>query len=371
MRILIFEAYDGGSHSQFLDGLIEASSHECIRIGLPARKWKWRMRGSGIYFARQVQKTPIVANDVDVIFTSDMTPVADMRALLGEQWATVPIVCYFHENQLTYPVSAEDDRDYQFGFTNITSCLASDEVWFNSQYHLKSFLQAVDWLLRKMPDHAPTGIADDIEKRSRVMPLGLDNDLFDAVAGAFESKRSNNTPVTVLWNHRWEYDKNPDDFFEMLFDLERSGTDFRLIVAGQSFRESPAIFAAAQKALAGRIDHFGYAGDRRDYLKLLKRSDVVVSTAVHEFFGLSVLEAIAMGCYPILPNRLSYPELLGLEVRDEYLYENVNELREKLRMLCRDGVPSIRKELSSRVASLCWKKLVNRYDEAFERVCRK
>lgn len=42
-------------------------------------------------------------------------------------------------------------------------------------------------------------------------------------------------------------------------------------------------------------------------------SDLIISTANHEFFGISILEAIAAGAYPVLPKMLAYPEVLSLE----------------------------------------------------------
>ncbi len=48
----------------------------------------------------------------------------------------------------------------------------------------------------------------------------------------------------------------------------------------------------------------------------MQESDVIVSTAEHEFFGISVVEAIAAGAYPLLPRRLSYPEILRLGTDD-------------------------------------------------------
>ena len=43
---------------------------------------------------------------------------------------------------------------------------------------------------------------------------------------------------------------------------------------------------------------------------MLAAADIVLSTALHEFQGLAVLEAIAAGCLPAVPDRLVYPELI-------------------------------------------------------------
>jgi glycosyltransferase involved in cell wall biosynthesis len=362
MRILILEAYDNGSHKQFLNGLTANSRHSFSRLGLPARKWKWRMRGSAIYFAQQLTSghCPDV-NDIDLIFTSDMTAVADLRALLPNALKDKPIICYFHENQLTYPIPDEFQRDYQYGFTNITSCLTADAVWFNSRYHLDSFLEAVEALLKKMPDYVPTGIVETINRRATVMPLGLSPELFQLPA-----KTKPKFPPVILWNHRWEYDKNPDEFFEVLFDIDRMGIEFRLIVAGENFRTAPPIFAAAKNTLTDHIDHFGYVSDQGEYQKLLGACDIVVSTSIHEFFGLSVLEAIAAGCCPLLPNRLSYPELICAEFHHRYLYNNRVELREKLIALLTNPIAPLPEQLSRQVSELAWPDLIEKYDDAFD-----
>jgi hypothetical protein len=41
----------------------------------------------------------------------------------------------------------------------------------------------------------------------------------------------------------------------------------------------------------------------------------VVSTALHEFQGLSVLEASQAGCLPLVPDRLCYPEMYPADCR--------------------------------------------------------
>jgi len=378
LNILVLEGYDSGSHGQFLDGLIGHSRHRFSRIGLPARKWKWRMRGSAIYFAEQIARGlpehTLDADDIDLVFTSDMTAVADLKALLGKSLPHKPIVCYFHENQLTYPLQDESQRDYQYGFTNITSCLAADAVWFNSRYHLESFIAAADSLLRRMPDFVPRQVVATIRHKAGVMPLGLDEKLLQLGqarrADHPPTARTCRRPVTILWNHRWEYDKNPEEFFAVLCDLQKENVPFSLIVAGENFREAPPVFETARDELADNIDHFGNVRDRGEYLELLRRADVVVSTAHHEFFGVSVLEAIAAGCFALLPKRLSYPELIPNEVHHKYLYSDRRELRAKLQRLCRTGVRPPSDALAEAVASLAWPRIIARYDDGFDRIRR-
>ncbi len=80
------------------------------------------------------------------------------------------------------------------------------------------------------------------------------------------------------------------------------------------------MFDEARRRLARRTLHFGYAGSRGEYAKWLRRGDIAVSTSMHEFFGVSVLEAVRAGCRPLLPARLSYPEIFPAE----YLYDDAD-----------------------------------------------
>lgn len=99
--------------------------------------------------------------------------------------------------------------------------------------------------------------------------------------------------------------------------LHDEDIDFRLCVLGQRFRSQPVCFHEAQAKLGSKITHFGYVEDQAGYHRLLAAGDVVVSTTRHEFFGISVLEAVRAGCLPVLPDRLAYPELFSAE----FIYE--------------------------------------------------
>ena len=62
-------------------------------------------------------------------------------------------VVYFHENQLIYPVRERKDRDFQYGYNQILTALTADEVIFNSEYNMNSFLQNLDVFFKLQPDH--------------------------------------------------------------------------------------------------------------------------------------------------------------------------------------------------------------------------
>ena len=52
---------------------------------------------------------------------------------------------------------------------------------------------------------------------------------------------SEKKPLHVVWNHRWEHDKDPDTFFHVLIDLHNAHIPFALSVLGESFDEVPQV----------------------------------------------------------------------------------------------------------------------------------
>ena len=60
---------------------------------------------------------------------------------------------------------------------------------------------------------------------------------------------------------------------------------------------------------------------KTEYYELLAESKVVVSFALQENFGFGIAEAAYLGCVPVLPNRLVYPELYP----ERYLFNNFDE----------------------------------------------
>ena len=182
--------------------------------------------------------------------------------------------------------------------------------------------------------------------------------------------RVKTSPPLIIWNHRWGYDKNAEAFFGAIDALHDSGLDFRLALMGENFGKIPEAFIAAEERYKNKILQYGYVPERTDYERWLKKGAVVVSTAMQENFGMSVIEAMIMGCVPLLPDRLSYPEILPEKYHDRFLYKNRHELCEKLISIVSDyhRYDDIRIRLSREMTSFLWENVVDRYDKVLDRL---
>ncbi len=369
-NVLALEPWYGGSHRHFLDGLVRHSSHTIKPVTMADRFWKWRMHGGAITLARKARQQLDTGFEPDVIWANDMVNLPAFLALTRDKLSDVPVVLYFHENQLTYPLPPEKERDYTYAYINYLSCLSADRIVFNSSFHFSEFIEALPVLLRTFPDYTHLKTVQEIRRRCQVCHLGVDLRAHDEYA-VIASKDDRASPV-VLWNQRWEYDKNPEAFFDLMNRLDDAGCSFRLILAGEHFEEQPASFERAFERYADRILHYGYAEDFAEYSSLLHRADIVVSTAVHEFFGVAMMEAVYCGCHPLLPDRLSYPELIPDSLQQPLLhapvlYEDRDDLFEIMRrMLDGEDKPLPLETLQGIPAHLDWTAQAAMFDEILE-----
>jgi glycosyltransferase involved in cell wall biosynthesis len=383
MKILLIEPYYTGSHQAWADGYQAHSRHEIELLTLPGRFWKWRMQGGALTLARQALE---LDSQPDLILASDMLnlPVflslhdglvaKDLTSADRARLSNLPVAFYFHENQLTYPLQPGEKRDLHYGFINFVSALRADAVFFNSAYHLDTFFDELPRLLKHFPDYTELWAVDGLRTKSRVLPLGLDLSRFagHALVGAAADQQADSRRPVILWNHRWEYDKDPETFFRAIYALAGeaadSGPDFGLIILGESFRNEPAEFLVARDRLAQHLLHFGYAQDRAAYARLLGQADIVVSTALHEFFGAAVVEACYCGCFPVLPRRLAYPELIPEEYHARCLYEDFGGLLGRLRRALHRVEETRAFSLQPHMARFDWTRMAPLYDEVLEQV---
>ncbi len=380
MHGLLLSPYHGGSHKSWANGYARHSQYRFGLISLPARFWKWRMHGGAVTLARdflagntrfmpgfeEKKNGPFLP---DFILATDMVDLSTFLSLTRRQLGHASAVLYMHENQLTYPLPPVGsdgpmrrqmgERDLHYAFINYASMLAADRVIFNSKYHLLSFFDALPKYLNSFPEFKELETVSLLKKKSGVLPVGID-------LKRLEKWKPNNEKIAaplIIWNQRWEYDKNPGLFFAALYDIASEGIPFRLAICGQNFRQQPVEFDEALERLSEQIVYQGYAPDE-EYAHLLWDAAVTISTATHEFFGISMIEAIYCQTFPILPHRLSYPEIIPESFHDNCLYNSKETLVSRIRWALEnpDRAKVTAVELAKIIAQFDWRIMAPHYD---------
>ena len=316
-KILLLSAYDAVSHQHWRRGLVaNFPEYDWTVLTLPARHFSWRIRGNSLSWA--YAERDVLEQKFDLIIATSMTDLSALKGMVPSL-ASTPSLLYFHENQFDYPASGNEYQSIEPKITSIYAALSTTRIAFNSGYNRQTFLTGVKSLLKKMPDHVPGNIVEILEQRSFCLPVPLDDSWSDLQHQPTE-------PFTILWNHRWEYDKAPERLFSALLKLKERKIDFRIHVVGQRFRKTPSVFEEMHPSLSDQIGTWGYVEDMEEYRNLTRQSHVVVSTALHDFQGLAILEATAAGCIPCVPDRLAYREFIPDMFRhDSYPEDEVRE----------------------------------------------
>ncbi len=316
-------AYRTDSHARWTDWLVDAHPHVTWkRLELPGRRFRWRIRGNPISWLNRLPES-----EPDLIFATSMVDLATLKGL-HPRLAGVRSWYYFHENQFAYPLSEHQLNRIDPQMVQLYGALASERIFFNSDFNRRSFLDGVFELLRPKPQADSLGIRQQLEAKSSVLPIPI-----HPIPPAAEKD-----PLLILWNHRWEYDKAPELFADAMIRLaENTGIDFRLALLGDrsSVHTSPALLRLREQ-IPDRI-MVDERADSETYRGILGRSMVVVSTALHEFQGLAMLEAVSAGARPLVPDDLCYPE----QYPDVYRYPagDTQALAERLESWFRHGFP--------------------------------
>jgi glycosyltransferase involved in cell wall biosynthesis len=357
IRVALLEPYYGGSHKTWADGYYKHSVHNIDLITMPARFWKWRMQGGAISMARLLHTKP------DVILASSMIDLSIFRSLTYRSLGDVPIATYFHENQLSYPQSQRQGHGWRYGFINYVSSLVADKNFFNSDFHLKDFMEQLPRMLKHFADYRELQVIDEIRAKSAVLPVGMDLHHLDQHK---IHKPPDDIPL-IVWNHRWEDDKNPQAFIESMLALNNAGYNFSIAITGENFQNESDLFTQMREQLKDKIIQYGFMESYEDYAQLLWQADYVVSTANQEFFGISICEAIYCNCIPILPNRLNYPNLLPDDAKSACLYKD-GKLTALLKHHLDKTIHVDTTPLKHKIAQYDWTIIAPQYDKALAQV---
>ncbi|MDR9425071.1 MAG: DUF3524 domain-containing protein [Marinobacter sp.] len=352
---LLLSGYDAASHRRWREQLVAMfPGYEWHTLALPPRHFRWRIRGNPIAWLNE----PCFQENWDLVIATSMV---DLAALKGfhPALAGVPCLLYMHENQFAFPTSSRQHSSAEPQTVNLYSAIAADGILFNSAWNRDSFLEGAWQFLDKMPDGVPDGLIAGLRKKSRVVPVPIEDHLFAPDPGP-----TNWHCPHLLWNHRWEYDKGPDRLLGLLEELERRALPYRLSVVGESFRRYPRVFDDIRERFGHRLQHWGFLEQRADYDQLLADADIVLSTALHDFQGLSMLEAMASGCVALAPDRLAYREY----VPADNLYASHENDPEREARAAADGLEQLLARQPMPVQPDAWRasELQGHYHDLFE-----
>ncbi|XP_053925450.1 glycosyltransferase-like domain-containing protein 1 isoform X8 [Cuculus canorus] len=343
MSVLLIEAFYGGSHKQLMDLLQEELQDDCVLCTLPAKKWHWKARTAALYF---MQTVPTSTN-YRILFASSVLNLAELVALRPDL-GKLKKVLYFHENQLIYPVQKCQERDFQYGYNQILSCLVADMVVFNSAFNMESFLTSIGKFMKLIPDHRPKDLEKIIRPKCQVLYFPV---RFPDVSRFMPQHKLARLEKII------GVKRNGDAYpLEDLPGQEKSRTLGGLMRNSKAHRESG--LCEAQPGL-----HTTQREDLPSPLRALARlnkSDASESTnpcqeeeedKQHLTFNISNIlsgedyqqrplhiawphrwiEAVYCGCYPLCPKALVYPEIFPAE----YLYSTPEQLFKRLQNFCK------------------------------------
>lgn len=305
-KILLLSAYKSDSHASWANWLRQNLVADWRVLELPGRYFRWRIRGNPLSW---LDELPALLDgwQPDRILATSMVDIAAIKGL-NPALASVPVSYYFHENQFAYPQGEGQHSSVDPLMVQLYGALAADECLFNSDFNRRTFLAGVDALLKKLPDCKPEALSARLADKCSLLPVPV-----KAVAAGQK------TAGLILWNHRWEYDKKPELFLQLLQLLEQQSFDFSLALLGPRADKTPPALQAIRQQFSQHIIADGMVS-RAEYEQLLGKAQFVVSTAIHEFQGLSVQEAVTAGAIPVLPDDLCYCE----QYSDLYRYPSVD-----------------------------------------------
>ncbi|XP_044525828.1 glycosyltransferase-like domain-containing protein 1 isoform X3 [Gracilinanus agilis] len=340
MSTLIIEAFYGGSHKQLVD-LLQEEIEDCVLYTLPAKKWHWRARTSALYFSQNVP----VSDNYRILFASSVLNLTELTALRPDL-GKLKKVLYFHENQLVYPVQKCQERDFQYGYNQILSCLVADVVVFNSAFNMESFLTSIGKFMKLIPDHRPKNLESIIRPKCQVLYFPIkfpDVSRFMPEHKMTHFKKTfglkgneDDTPLTGLPFQQKirvmeSLMKNSHLNFESGLCEVQSGSH---TTQRDSLSNPLAKLEEANKTSLSKNSDPCQEEDKQhetfNLCNILSGTDEHLRP-LHIVWPHRWLEAVYCGCYPLCPKDLVYPEIFPAE----YLYSTPEQLFKRLQNFCK------------------------------------
>lgn len=191
------------------------------------------------------------------------------------------------------------DEDWITFYTPWVSHL--EKIWYEKS---DAIFVSADYFKQKMVEQGYS--------REKISVVGFPLDS-ERIADGSQARDKN----LIIFNHRLNIDKKPAYFLRMVRDLSIQFPNLRFLISTSLNEEDfwssadPDTVTDLKNTLAGfqSLDvQFNHS--KEEYYRLLKKAYLAPCFTTHETFGVSVAESLAAGCLPVIPSRLTYPELV-------------------------------------------------------------
>ena len=298
-------------------------------------------------------------DDFDIVFifhSFHHFPSEVRRILLDRGYRQLKLVGYNHGSHWD-PTDTFRERFYpNMRVTDLANLLSLDLVLVVSHYFRQVLLEHVDAF-------SPVAAAE-LDHRITVTGLPINIELIDRYYTSTKADK-----VQIVFNHSPTPGKAPEVFFNVMEQI-LANHDVRLVVTRKFDWESPGGEQLEHlRACYGTRVRLGNTMSLADYYQTLWQSHIQVSTALHESFGISTLEAMYTRNSCILPNRQSYPEITDRTG----LYQGEQQLLELLTHYIQDqqACSQMAEIMHQRSLKYVPENVVKRISEAIESVLSK
>lgn len=298
LDILALEPFYGGMRRTMLEIIVRCSRHRWTVLKLPPRRMERRLTAAAHWFAEQLTRHWV--GRVDVLFASDALNVADLYRLMPALMKK-PSVVYFHANTLP-----EKTRDKQgpHDLVNLSTATAANEIWFNSMFHLKSFLVKAAGVVDRYPELSGQNPMPSLTAKAHLMAPPVDLGWVREI-GKTGIKRN---------DRLFFVDTRDADVTALnmaLATVMRRGEKFELVTVGPVEDLSPDL-----------PRHTVSETDDAAQIAAMHQASVYLSAKPKTTCDLHALRALATDCWPVVPKSGVYLEMLPKKLHSTCMYDN-------------------------------------------------
>jgi len=273
-------------------------------------------------------------NDFDVLYSHLPEHTGQLVNLFGNTTDISPyVVGYCH----WYEINENTSYDKRMFLQNIAGTLEMNECGVNSIW-LKEFI------IDKAAKYFNQDVLNKLDKIIQPHYLGVDD---------IHEGKSDTIPRSILFNHRPNEYTGFKWFIQTLDELYDEGIEFKLYTT----------IADIDKPYAERVK----ISDRLEYLDFVRKMHIGVGTFTkYSAWSISTTDGLSQGVPYLLPNKLCYPEMLGIGKYDyPLLYDDKKDFKEKLKKILNvdadSGYLDAQMWISANIKEFLWELRVNRW----------